>query len=491
MTVKKIGLLFLFVLTAGILFAKTTVMYHTSDTHGFFYPKKGRGGFAAAKAVLNQGPKHYLLLDGGDFAEGTMEVKTSKGLKAVQLMNKMGYHAATLGNHEFAYREAALENMLQEADFAVLAANLVEKKTGKMPAHVLPYKIFDVNGVRVAVIGLANAKPTRPTEKYTFTDPLAALEKVLPEVEKQKPNVVAVLAHDSLADDKPERPFYIGEIGRRYSGRIHVVLGGHAHRIFSNKYIKDVLFVEDGANLQFLGKVSVTTDDKTGEFVSAESFIIPLDIAKTGEDRGMASYAQSLKEPGMDEVLGRTEQALPKRSSAMGEMDGAAENWIADVAREYAGADIFVHNSAGVRTGLEKGDITRRDLMDMFPFDDTVVMMEVSGKFLKDLVSSSLLPRNLLSYSGLRVTYHKDKKGRAKKVNVYVNGKKVKNKDIYVLATNSYLAGGGSEGKMFKSIAEDKKKQAGDKTIRLLLERALNRGPVSAPDTGRVRQLKG
>ncbi len=490
MTVKKIGLLFLFVLTAGILFAKTTVMYHTSDTHGFFYPKKGRGGFAAAKAVLNQGPKHYLLLDGGDFAEGTMEVKTSKGLKAVQLMNKMGYQAATLGNHEFAYREAALENMLQEADFAVLAANLVEKKTGKMPAHVLPYKIFDVNGVRVAVIGLANAKPTRPTEKYTFTDPLAALEKVLPEVEKQKPNVVAVLAHDSLADDKPERPFYIGEIGRRFSGRVHVVLGGHAHKIFSNKYIKDVLFVEDGAHLQFLGKVVITTDDKTGEFVAAESFIIPLDIAKTGEDKGMAAYAQSLKEPGMDEVLGQTADALPKRSAKAADMDGAAENWIADVARAYARADVFVHNSAGVRTGLEKGPVTRRDLMDMFPFDDTVMVMKVNGKFLKELVRTSLLPRNLLAYSGLTVTYRKDKKGRAKNVKVYVNGKKVKNKDIYVLATNSYLAGGGSEGKMFKSVAAENKKTAGDKTIRALLEDALKQGPVSAPDTGRVRQLK-
>ena len=198
------------------------------------------------------------------------------------------------------------------------------------------YKIFDVNGVRVAVIGLANAKPTRPTEKYTFTDPLAALEKVLPEVEKQKPNVVAVLVHDSLADDRPGRPFYVGEIGRRFSGRVHVVLGGHAHKIFSNKYIKDVLFVEDGAHLQFLGKVVITTDDKTGEFVAAESFIIPLDIAKTGEDKGMAAYAQSLKEPGMDEVLGQTADALPKRSAKAADMDGAAENWIADVARAYA-----------------------------------------------------------------------------------------------------------------------------------------------------------
>ena len=131
----------------------------------------------------------------------------------------------------------------------------------------------------------------------------------------------------------------------------------------------------------------------------------------------------------------------------------------------------------------------RRDLVDLFPFDDTVVLMEVDGKFLKQLVKNSLLPRNLLSYSGLRVTYRLDKKGRAKSVKIYVNGKKVKNKQKYLLATNSYLAGGGSEGKLFKTIPAENKKPAGDQTIRALLEKALASGPVRAPDTGRVRQL--
>ena len=79
-------------------------------------------------AVLDRETAPYLLLDGGDFAEGTIEVKNSRGLKAVQLMNKTGYQAAALGNHEFAYGEEALENMWKEADFVVLAANLAEKK---------------------------------------------------------------------------------------------------------------------------------------------------------------------------------------------------------------------------------------------------------------------------------------------------------------------------------------------------------------------------
>ena len=152
---KQVLLLALF-LVAGGLFAKTTVIYHTSDTHGFYYPKQGQGGFAALASVLKQGPQPYLLLDSGDFANGTAEAKNSKGIKSVQLMNKVGYQATTIGNHEFDFKEAALAPMFKELNFPVLAANFVDVKTNTYPENVKPYEIFDVDGVKVAVIGLGN-----------------------------------------------------------------------------------------------------------------------------------------------------------------------------------------------------------------------------------------------------------------------------------------------------------------------------------------------
>ena len=85
---KKLTLLAVVLLAPLFLLAKTTVVYHTSDTHGFFFPKDGQGGFAALASVIKQGPKNYLLVDSGDFANGTVETRNSKGLKAVQIMNK-------------------------------------------------------------------------------------------------------------------------------------------------------------------------------------------------------------------------------------------------------------------------------------------------------------------------------------------------------------------------------------------------------------------
>ena len=80
---KKISLFLAVLILPLLLTAKTVTVYHTSDTHGFFYPQNGQGGFAAVAAVVKHGPQDYLLLDSGDFSNGTIETKRSKGLKAV------------------------------------------------------------------------------------------------------------------------------------------------------------------------------------------------------------------------------------------------------------------------------------------------------------------------------------------------------------------------------------------------------------------------
>jgi len=83
--------------------------------------------------------------------------------------------------------------MLGNLTVPVLAANFVSKDTHEYPAHVQPYKIYEVDGVRVAVIGLANATPTKPVTRYEFLDPLKSIERVLPQVEAQNPALVVVI----------------------------------------------------------------------------------------------------------------------------------------------------------------------------------------------------------------------------------------------------------------------------------------------------------
>lgn len=487
---KKLSLFLVLAFASVGLFAKTTVIYHTSDTHGFFYPKNGQGGFAALAKVLDEGPDDYLLLDSGDFSNGTAEAKNSKGLKSAALMNAVGYQATTIGNHEFDFRDAGFEPILQNLKFPVLAANFLERKTGKIPPLILPYKIFDVDGVSIAVIGLANRVPTNDDKTYKFTKPLPALKKALKAVEKENPDVVVVLVHDGLRDVKHGTQAYVGKIGKKFGDEVNIVLGGHVHNIVQNEYINGVLYVESGCNLQNVSKITVETDDETGKFISAKSELIPLVIEKVGQDEEIAKYAETLKEPGMDEVFGEAEENITRFSTEPTHKDGPLNDWIADLSRAAAGTQIFVHNNGGTRVDMEKGPVTRRDTTDIHPFDNGVVKMTVDGKFLKYFVKKSLLPRSLFTYSGMTITY-RNKNGKVKDLQIMVDGKPVENNKKYTLATNSYIGYGGSEGGPFKKIKDSEKQMVEGVTIRSILENGLKtQSPVKAVPTGRIVEFK-
>ena len=482
---KKLLLCLFFGGIAVSVFAKTVTIYHTSDTHGFFYPKNGQGSAAALAAVLKKGPKEFLLLDGGDFAEGTVETQRSNGLKAVQLMNRLGYHAATVGNHEFAFWDEGFDALLAAAQFDVLAANMALMQGGTLPENIRPYRIYRLGDLNVAVIGLANRNPTKKSQKYRFTKPLAALEKALEEAERQKPDLVVVLVHDSLADSGQGKSNYVGEIARRFSGRVHVVLGGHAHKIFQNEFRKGILFAESGAHFQNVTKVTIKTNDKTGKIKEIRSELIELEINRTGEDKKIKNYAQSLREPDADVIIGKTAAAFLKKSFVQGHMDDPVNNWVADATCRYAPADVCIHNTAGARTGLPKGDVTRRDIMELYPFDNTVVTAVVDGKSLKELVAGGLLPWNRLAYSGLTISYKKTKKGKIKNLRIWVRGERLQEDKEYTLSVNSYIAGGG-EGRLFKTLAKGTSRQKANQTLQQILEADFQNSCLTPPETGRI-----
>ncbi len=479
---KKTVLLAVCLLAVVMLQAKTVVLYHTSDTHGFFYPKNGQGGFAGLASVVNHEKHPHLLLDSGDFANGTVETKISKGAKAVELMNAVGYQAATVGNHEFDFKDAGIDALLPQAKFAVLAANMRDKTTGRLPTWAKAYEVFEVDGVKVGVIGLANRTPTQPTQKYQFTKPLKALKNTLNELQAQHPDVIVVLAHDSFVDYQNGILPYMGEIGKKFSGQVHVVLGGHAHKIVQNERVGQVLYAEPGNHLQGVTKVELELDDKTGKITSVQSGWVPLDVQQVGQDPKIAQLAQNLKEHGMDEVLGQVAEAISKDPTREGEADSPLSNWIAQVGQAYSKAPIFIHNTGATRVSLEPGVFTRRTLLDLFPFDDQIVQFSISGREFKSFIRHNLLPWNKYVYAGLEITYTR-KHGKVKKLEVFLNGKPVENKKMYRVATNSFVA----RQPEFARVQD--KQIVGDRRVRQLITEALQQGPLYAPTTGHIREL--
>lgn len=474
---KKL-LLILLLLFPLVVSSKTLVIFHTSDTHGFFYPQNKIGGFAALKNVINHEKKPFLLLDSGDFANGTAEAKFSRGAKAVQLMNAVGYSAVTIGNHEFDFQDAGITALIQESKFSILAANLREKATGLLPAGVQAARVFNVDGIKVAVIGLANNHPSQPTQKYTFIKPLTALSKALQEVEKQDPAVVIVIVHDSFVDYQHDILPYMGQIAKRFPGRVQVVLGGHAHKIV-NEYLESTLYVESGAHLEAVSKITVNVDDETGKFLSAQAKLISLNVDEVGQDKTVAKLAEELREPGLDNEVAVITKRLSKKPILPNTLDGELDDWLADEGRKITKTEIFIHNTGGTRMDLLPGSLTRRQLIDLFPFNDVLISMEVPGYTLKKFIKSGLVPWNKYTYSGITVSFDKIGPNRVKNLQIKINGKPLEKRQIYRVGTNSYIA----RQALFTDLPQ---KQVGNQKVSQLIEQALSSGELFTPQTGRI-----
>ena len=474
---KKL-LLILLLLFPLVVSSKTLVIFHTSDTHGFFYPQNKIGGFAALKNVINHEKKPFLLLDSGDFANGTAEAKFSRGAKAVQLMNAVGYSAVTIGNHEFDFKDAGITALIQESKFSILAANLREKATGLLPAGVQAARVFNVDGIKVAVIGLANNHPSQPTQKYTFIKPLTALSKALQEVEKQDPAVVILIVHDSFVDYQHDILPYMGQIAKRFPGRVQVVLGGHAHKIV-NEYLESTLYVESGAHLEAVSKITVNVDDETGKFLSAQAKLISLNVDEVGQDKTVAKLAEELREPGLDNEVAVITKRLSKKPILPNTLDGELDDWLADEGRKITKTEIFIHNTGGTRMDLLPGSLTRRQLIDLFPFNDVLISMDVPGYTLKKFIKSGLVPWNKYTYSGITVSFDKIGPNRVKNLQIKINGKPLEKRQIYRVGTNSYIA----RQALFTDLPQ---KQVGNQKVSQLIEQALSSGELFTPQTGRI-----
>ena len=184
---------------------------------------------------------------------------------------------------------------------------------------------------------------------------------------------------------------------------------------------------------------------------------------------------------------------MRKRASNPKFLDNSLDNWLADLGRAYADVDVFITNTGGTRVDMPKGAVTKREVIDIHPFENTITKMTVDGRMLKRIVKSGLSKgRTRFAYSGLAVTFVYNKKGKVKDLHIWVHNKPLENRKKYTIATNSFIAQGHSEGFAFKAIPDDQKVQVGTKNMRQLLEDGLRQGtekdPVKPGPEGRVAE---
>lgn len=454
---KKLFIIFCLLTLTFTVWAGEVKVFHTSDVHGFYFPTTAEGhtigGFAALAGYLEKQREPYLLLDSGDFTSGTYEAKKSKGAYSVDFINQMRYNAVTLGNHENDFKDEALLKNIAAIKADILVLNAEDTKTKTYPQHIKPYAFYEVNGYKIAVIGVGKEFST-PSKYITIRKPRKLLKKAVEEVKEQNPNAIILLIHDSAKDDKHENSYTTVKLVKDLG--IDLVLGGHAHKIIQNFKVNNTVFAESGTALKGITEATLTFDDITGKLTDIKTKYVVMDNNKIDLSADMIYFANQRLDKKMNIVAGKALENIP---NIPGTVDGGVDSYLGDlfcdIIKRNTGAEIALINSGAIRgKGILKGDITNRVIEEVLPFQNKIMIAKVSGAFLEKLVRKSLKENSsLFQYSGLTVKYS-FKNDRAKILEILVNGEPLNRARIYTVAVPDFIANGNSEGYLFKKVAD-------------------------------------
>ena len=458
-----------------------------NDLHGALMPEvrswsKGEevGGLAQISGyveTLREENPNMLIIDVGDAFQGRPVSNLFYGESVIDCYNAMGVDCLVIGNHEFDWGIDTLKARMEQADFPFISANVLYE--GR--EFFEPYIIKEVGGQTVQIIGLTTEltpeiTERKKTEGFQFTDAGEAIKKYY----NESCDITIIAGHMGVEDENAE-----GFIAFSNAGvPADVFLGGHTHEKADWTY-DNCTFVEaysygtamDVVNIEPDGEINSEVIDATPEYEDEKVEGIITD------------YYDKVKDE-MERVIAFSPSALQRNSDG----ESALGNWMCDVMRETFDADVALTNSGGIRADLSQGNVTVSDVYDIMPFDNTVTLVELTGAQLKEALETGVstgedgkLLHGIIQVSGLNFTYDPQAPNGQKVRSVYVGGKPVKNDEKYLVATNSFMAGGGDGYYVFgkgSNLAE-----TGVLIRDLLLQSAESNKKIDARIEGRIRAV--
>ena len=250
---KTIAMLLVLLMTGSAMAQndKQIVILHSNDTHSCIYPLNvnladtalaGRGGYLRRAAFVEQQRKQYpnlLLIDSGDFSQGSPYYTLNKGEVEVGLMNIMRYDVATIGNHEFDFGLENMARIFRMANFPILCSNYDFTGT-PVEGTVKPWTIIKRDGVKIGLFALdpklIGLVDTAKCQGVKYLDPVAKANEMAALLKAKKCDLVICVSH--LGWDKVDMNDQIMIAGSR---GIDLVLGGHSHTYMKQlEYVKDL-----------------------------------------------------------------------------------------------------------------------------------------------------------------------------------------------------------------------------------------------------------
>lgn len=446
------------------LFAKVTKIDVISfnDFHGNVAEDtraKGKNiGMAKMVGYVNAAREenpNTIVVSGGDNYQGTAISNLTFGAPVSKMMKSMKVVASAVGNHEFDWGSERIAKWAEEGNFDYLASNIYDKTTKEPVTWAKPYKIVDVDGVKIAFIGLATEQTKYQTKvefvkNIDFKPAEEAANYWIKYLKSGKaaegtPEVIIALTHIPSMQDKDS--VITGEELDRLTKveGLDAVVTGHSHRTVSGT-MNGKPVVQAYKYGRALGKLHIVMEDGKVKEITPEVDMVSKAKSDIIEDSTMkeqlAKQTAELKEV-LGEKLGTLKEDLVHdRKGSLTPLG----YWATDVMRKATNTQVGLTNGGGLRRTLFKGDITMGDLYEIMPFDNQLVVVKVKGKDLKALIDHGIDADFMTDgqFAGLKVVYDPAKEYEHKIVKITLeDGTPIEDEKIYTLVTNDFIVTGG------------------------------------------------
>ncbi|TYB82370.1 bifunctional metallophosphatase/5'-nucleotidase [Maritimibacter fusiformis] len=473
------------VFSAGMAQAEYSLtILHTNDFHARFEPiskydspcseednQAGEcfGGSARLVTAINEAKarsNNWILVDGGDQFQGTLFYTYYKGALAAEMMNKMGYDAMTVGNHEFDDGPEVLRGFMDAVDFPVLMSNADYSGEPLLKDKLAKSVIIERGGEKLGLIGLTpidTDELSSPGPNVIFTDPVGAVQAEVDLLTAEGVNKIIVLSHSGYNVDQ--------RVAAETTG-VDVIVGGHDNSLLSNTIegargpyptmVGDTAIVQAYAYGKFLGELNVTFDD-AGVILEAVGEPISMDAAVT-EDEGtkarITEAAQPLEEI-RQKVVAETTEAIDGERSSCRQMECQMGNLIADAMLARVadqGITIAITNGGGIRASIDAGEVTMGEVLTVLPFQNTLSTFFVSGQAIVDALENGVsqyedVAGRFPQVAGLKFAYDVSAEVGSRISDVMVadgmDWKPIDPAAEYGVVSNNFVRNGGDGYKMF------------------------------------------
>lgn len=442
-------------LSVGIYDTKISVV-NTADIHGHILYDEEIGYYSMDTAknirgmpilktladVVKEDNKNTIMLDSGDLFHGTNEANIEKGKAIVEIANKMGYTAMTIGNHDFNFGMDRLKEIRNELSFPILCANVLENGVPIFEQ----YKIVELDGIKVGLFGLTHEESleytnSRDIENVTIENATIVAKKILPQLREQC-DVVILISHLGQERDI--------ELANEVSG-IDLILSGH-HHVLQTKAIKEnnTHLAEAGSFATHIGIADIYM--KNGQ---VENIVWRVETTsdQSKAEKGTDAIAQKyykIAYESLKEVVGRTDTRLNGLRFDVRSKETNLANLLTDAMKEEGNADLALMNGGGIRQSIPEGDISLYDIGKTLPFYNYLVTIELKGETIYEAIENGLrsYPSGMyngafLQVSGISYEFDGSQIAGKRLQKVYKDGLPIDKEKVYKVATNDYLYNGG------------------------------------------------